>query len=98
MKAWTVDPATKQLSLRERPVPVPRRGAVTVRIEAALVLSYIMYPKDAPARLVRLAASGQLRLHAVIPRTYALADLPRAMDEAPTMRGLEITALVNGPR
>ena len=63
-----------------------------------LIVGQFMYPKDAPARLVRLAASGQLRLHAVIPRTYALADLPRAMDEAPTMRGLEITALVNEPR
>ncbi|HXJ80735.1 MAG TPA: alcohol dehydrogenase catalytic domain-containing protein [Candidatus Methylomirabilis sp.] len=41
MKAWTVDPATKQLSLPERPIPVPRRGAVTVRIEAAMVLSYM---------------------------------------------------------
>jgi len=30
-----------------------------------------------------------------MPRAYPLTDLPRAMDEAATMRGLEITALVN---
>jgi len=60
-----------------------------------LIAGQFMYPKDAPARLVRLVASGQLRLGAVTPRAYPLTDLPRAMDEAATMRGLEITALVN---
>ena len=52
-----------------------------------------MYPKDAPGRLVRLAASGQLPLNAIKPRAYALADLPQAMDEARAMRGLALTAL-----
>jgi hypothetical protein len=94
MKAWTVDPATKQLSLRELPIPVPRRGAVTVRNDW-LIVGQFMDPKEARVRLVRLAASGQLRLGAVVPRT---ADLPRAMDAAATMRGLEITALVTEPR
>jgi alcohol dehydrogenase len=60
-----------------------------------LIVGQFMYPKEAPVRLVRLAASGQLRLGAVVARTYALADLPRAMEEAAAMRGLEITALVN---
>jgi len=58
-----------------------------------LIAGQFMYPKDAPRGLVRLAASGQLDLRAIRPRTYALADLPMAMDEAPAMRGLAITAL-----
>ena len=58
-----------------------------------LIVGQFMYPKDAPGRLVRLAASGQLPLNAIKPRAYALADLPRAMDEARAMRGLALTAL-----
>jgi alcohol dehydrogenase len=58
-----------------------------------LIAGQFMYPKDAPGRLVRLAAAGQLHLDAIKPRTYALADLPQAMDEARAMRGLTITAL-----
>jgi alcohol dehydrogenase len=59
-----------------------------------LIAGQFMYPKDAPPRLVQLAASGQLRLDAITPRVYALADLPKAMDEAVTMRGLQLTALM----
>ena len=59
-----------------------------------LIAGQFMYPMDAPSRLVRLAASGQLNLDAIKPRTYSLLDLPRAMDEAATMRGLELTALL----
>jgi alcohol dehydrogenase len=58
-----------------------------------LIAGQFMYPKDAPERLVRLAASGQLHLGAIRPSTYALADLPQAMEEAQAMRGLAITAL-----
>jgi alcohol dehydrogenase len=58
-----------------------------------LIAGQFMYPKDAPSRLVQLAASRQLNLDAIKPRTYRLADLPKAMDDAPTMRGLELTAL-----
>jgi alcohol dehydrogenase len=58
-----------------------------------LIVGQFMYPKDAPGRLVRLAASGQLNLHAIKPRAYALADLPQAMEGARAMRGLALTAL-----
>jgi alcohol dehydrogenase len=58
-----------------------------------LIVGQFMYPQDAPQRLVRLAASGQLRLDAIRPRIYGFADLPKALDEAVTMRGLELTAL-----
>jgi alcohol dehydrogenase len=58
-----------------------------------LIVGQFMYPKDAPGRLVRLAASGQLHLNAIKPRAYALADLPQAMEGARAMRGLALTAL-----
>jgi alcohol dehydrogenase len=58
-----------------------------------LIAGQFMYPKDAPARLARLVAGGQLPLSAIKARSYPLAELPRAMEEAPAMRGLEMTAL-----
>jgi len=58
-----------------------------------LIAGQFMYPRDAPGRLVRLAASGQLHLDAIKPRAYALADLPQAMEAARSMRGLALTAL-----
>lgn len=60
-----------------------------------LIAGQFMYPKDAPTRLVQLAVSGQLRLDVVRPRLYPFADLPKAMNEAVAMRGLELTALTN---
>jgi alcohol dehydrogenase len=59
-----------------------------------LIAGQFMYPKDAPSRLVQLTASRQLSLDAIKPRTYSLTDLPKAMNEAATMRGLELTALI----
>lgn len=41
IKAWMLDPATKRLELRDEPIPRPRRGAVTMRIKAAMVLGYM---------------------------------------------------------
>lgn len=58
-----------------------------------LIVGQFMYPKDAPGRLVRLVTSSQLHLNAIKPRAYALADLPQAMEDARTMRGLALTAL-----
>jgi alcohol dehydrogenase len=59
-----------------------------------LIAGQFMYAKDAPSRLVQLAASGQLRLDAIKPRSYALTDLAKAMNDAASMRGLELTALL----
>lgn len=55
------------------------------------VIGNFMYPKDAPAQLVRLASAGLLELGAVRTARFALADLPRAIDAAARMRGLEMT-------
>jgi D-arabinose 1-dehydrogenase-like Zn-dependent alcohol dehydrogenase len=38
MKAWMLDPKTNRLELVEKAMPKPRRGGVTVRIQAAMVL------------------------------------------------------------
>ena len=41
MKAWRVDPSARTLTFDDVPIPVARRGAVTARVEAAMVLSYM---------------------------------------------------------
>ena len=41
MKAWRLTMATRSLSLEEVPDPTPRPGSVVVRVEAALVVSYL---------------------------------------------------------
>ncbi|MEM1231410.1 MAG: zinc-binding dehydrogenase [Pseudomonadota bacterium] len=41
MQAWQLNPDTRSLELADLPDPVARRGAVTVRVEAAMVLSYM---------------------------------------------------------
>jgi alcohol dehydrogenase len=59
-----------------------------------LIAGNFMYPADAPARLVRLVASGQLALSAIEAKPFPLAELPRALDAATKMRGFDLTALV----
>jgi len=41
MKARMLDPRTSRLELIEIAMPTPRRGGVTVRVQAAMVLSYM---------------------------------------------------------
>ena len=41
MKAWLLDPDSRTLNYSEAPIPTPRRGAIIVRVEAAMVLSYM---------------------------------------------------------
>jgi alcohol dehydrogenase len=57
------------------------------------VIGQFMYPKDAPARLLALIATGLLDLELVNIRRFALAELPSAMDAAARMRGLDATIL-----
>ncbi|MBP0595484.1 zinc-binding dehydrogenase [Paraburkholderia sp. LEh10] len=40
MKAWMLDEPGKPLALRDEPTPLPRRGAVLLRMEAVPLLSY----------------------------------------------------------
>ena len=58
------------------------------------VMGVFMYPKNAPAQLVRLAASGLLDLTRVRPHSFPLSDFPEAMDAAAAMKGLDLAALV----
>lgn len=55
------------------------------------VIGNFMYPKDAPAELIRLAEAGLLDLAAVRTTRFALSDLPQAIDAATRMRGLDMT-------
>ena len=57
------------------------------------VTGNFMYPKDAPARLAAMVASGTLRLEPVTVQRFALAALPAAMDAAARMRALDATIL-----
>lgn len=46
------------------------------------IIGNVMYPRQAPAWLLRLAASGQLDLERIDIACYPLADLPAALDHA----------------
>jgi alcohol dehydrogenase len=61
------------------PLPVDYTDLITSRRE---IIGNFMYPPDAPARLMQLAASGQLNLDRIDIACYPLADLPAAMDRA----------------
>jgi len=52
-----------------------------------------MYPRDAIARLLKLARAGALALDAVEITTFPLAELPAAMQAAARQRGLQATVL-----
>jgi alcohol dehydrogenase len=52
-----------------------------------------MYPKDAPAQLLRLVASGALDLGKCRVRSFPLDALDEAMTAAASMRGLDFVAL-----
>lgn len=57
------------------------------------VTGVFMYPKNAPARLATMVASGTLRLDAIKVRRFPLTDLPAAMDAAARMRSLDLTVV-----
>lgn len=61
------------------PLPIDYTELMTSRRE---IIGNYQYPPRAPARLLRLAASGLLDLDRVDTVTYPLADLPAAMDHA----------------
>ncbi len=61
------------------PLPVDYPDLMTSRRE---IIGNFMYPPDAPARLMQLAASGQLNLDRIDIACYPLADLPTAMEHA----------------
>ena len=61
------------------PLPIDYTELTTARQE---IIGHTMYPPEAPAWLLRLAASGQLDLERIDIACYPLADLPAALDHA----------------
>jgi alcohol dehydrogenase len=59
------------------------------------ILGAFMYPRDAPARLLALAASGRLDLGAIEIAARPLGELPSAMDEA-AAPGAPLIVLTSG--
>ena len=58
------------------------------------VVGQFMYERTAPGRLAALAADGLLDLSRIVVTTFPLAVLPRAIDAAALMQGLDLTAVV----
>jgi alcohol dehydrogenase len=60
------------------------------------ILGQFMYPADALRRLLELVRAGLLDLGAIRPRTFALADLPAALDAAATAGNLACVVVQPG--
>jgi alcohol dehydrogenase len=58
------------------------------------VVGQFMYDRTAPGDLAKLARERLLDLSSIIVTSFDLADLPRAVDAAALMQGLDLTALV----
>jgi alcohol dehydrogenase len=61
------------------PLPIDYAELASSRRE---IIGNFMYPAGAPARLMQLAASGQLNLERIDIACYPLSDLPAALDHA----------------
>ena len=48
-----------------------------------------MYPRSAPAELLRMIAAGTLDLQAFRPRVFPLGEINAAIEAAPSLRGLD---------
>jgi alcohol dehydrogenase len=75
------------------PLPLPYGE---VMIHDWRIQGRFMYPRETITRLLRLASAGSLHLDAVDVSTFALADLPAAMQAASAQRGLQATVLTMG--
>jgi len=53
------------------------------------IIGQFMYPADASRRLLDLVSAGLLKIGAIVPKTFALADLPQAMEATATATNLE---------
>jgi len=58
------------------------------------VVGQFMYERNAPAKLASLAAEGLLDLGKINVRRFPLDDLPKAIDAAAAMQGLDLTAVI----
>ena len=71
-------------------LPVPY---VELMMNAWEIIGNFMYPRDAFARLFDLVRAGHLKLDAIEPKTYPLAELPAAMDAAAAASSLECVVM-----
>ncbi|BAM86400.1 alcohol dehydrogenase, zinc-binding [Bradyrhizobium oligotrophicum S58] len=58
------------------------------------VVGQFMYERTAPGELATLARERLLDLSRIVVTSFALAELPRAVEAAALMQGLDLTALV----
>jgi len=58
------------------------------------VVGNFMYPKTAPGQLAAMIAAGLLDLSPIRVRSFALSQLPDAIQAATTMRDLDLTAVL----
>ena len=58
------------------------------------VVGQFMYERNAPAKLASLAADGLLDLGKINVGRFPLAELPRAIEAAAAMQGLDLTAVM----
>mgnify|MGYP003945857267 CR=1 FL=1 len=68
------------------PLPIPY---LEVMLNNWEIMGQFMYPRDACARLLDLARSGQLDMNAIRPLSYPLSALPAAMEAAATAGNFE---------
>jgi len=68
------------------PLPVAYMQLMANDLE---IIGQFMYPADASRRLLGLVSAGLLKIGAIVPKTFALADLPQAMDATANATNLE---------
>ncbi len=73
------------------PLPIPY---TEVMLNSWEIIGQFMYPRDSYRRLLDLVCLGLLDITAVQPRTFALKDLPRAMEAAANAGNLECVVVI----
>ncbi len=68
------------------PLPISYMQMMTNDLE---IIGQLMYPADACLRLLNLVSTGLLNIGAIVPKAFALEDLPQAMEAAGNVTNLE---------
>jgi alcohol dehydrogenase len=72
-------------------LPVPY---VYLMLNSLEIIGNFMHPADAYSRVLALVRAGRLDLQSIIPRSFALSQLPSAMDAAATTGGNEAAIIL----
>jgi len=72
------------------PVPIPYNYVMTNNLE---IVGHLMHAPDTYAKLLELVRSGRLDISPIIPKAFALEDLPAAMEAAATVPGHEFVVV-----